>query len=134
MKDTLLTNRQKEVIRYRKQGMTQQQIADHLGTSKANICTIVKSATRNIQRAKETLEYLYTLDSANLCVLAAGTDLLETPHLIYQAAATLDIKIRYDSISLINRLSTYMPEKIKGRHIKEDIHVYLNTDGDLSFG
>ena len=33
MKDTLLTDRQKEVIRYRKQGMTQQQIADRLGTS-----------------------------------------------------------------------------------------------------
>ena len=120
MKDTLLTDRQKEVIRYRKQGMTQQQIADRLGTS--------------IRRAKETLEFLYTLDAADLCVLAAGTDLMEAPHLIYQAAAPLNIKIRYDSISLINRISSYMPEKIKGRHVREDIRVYLNTDGDLYFG
>ena len=50
MKDTLLTDRQKEVIRYRKKGMTQQQIADRLGTSKANICTIEKSANENIRR------------------------------------------------------------------------------------
>ncbi|HJK46771.1 MAG TPA: transcriptional regulator, partial [Methanocorpusculum sp.] len=71
---------------------------------------------------------------ADLCVLAAGTDLMEAPHLIYQAAAPLNIKIRYDSISLINRISSYMPEKIKGRHVREDIRVYLNTDGDLYFG
>ncbi|HJJ90250.1 MAG TPA: Tfx family DNA-binding protein [Methanocorpusculum sp.] len=134
MKDTLLTDRQKEVIRYRKQGMTQQQIADRLGTSKANICTIEKSANENIRRAKETLEYLYTLDATDLCILSAGTDLMEAPYIIYQAAAPLNIKIRYDSISLINRISSYMPEKIKGRHVKEDIHVYLNIDGDLYFG
>ncbi|HJK55295.1 MAG TPA: hypothetical protein O0X86_04165 [Methanocorpusculum sp.] len=31
-------------------------------------------------------------------------------------------------------MSSYMPEKIKGRHVREDIRVYLNTDGDLYFG
>ncbi len=134
MKDTLLTDRQKEVIRYRKQGMTQQQIADRLGTSKANICTIEKSANENIRRAKETLEFLYTLDATELCVLPEGTDLMEAPKIIYVSAAPLNIKIRYDTLALINRISSYMPEKIKGRHVKEDIIVYLNNDGDLYFG
>ncbi len=61
MKDGLLTDRQKEVLRYRKQGMTQQEIADIISTSKANVCTIEKSAMENIRRAKETLDFLYTL-------------------------------------------------------------------------
>ncbi len=34
MKDGLLTERQMEVLRYRKQGLTQQQIADIISTSK----------------------------------------------------------------------------------------------------
>ena len=77
MKDGLLTDRQKEVLRFRKQGMTQQQIADIIHTSKANVCTIEKSATENIRRAKETLEFLYTLDATHLCTIAAGMDLLD---------------------------------------------------------
>ena len=52
MKDGLLTDRQMEVLRYRKQGLTQQQIADIISTSKANVCTIEKSAMENIRRGK----------------------------------------------------------------------------------
>lgn len=133
MKDTLLTDRQKEIIRYRKQGMTQQQIADILGTSKANICTIEKSANENIRRAKETLEFIYTLDATELCSLPKGTDLMNAPKMIYVAAAPMNIKIRYDTLALINRISSAIPEKIKGRYVKEDICVYLNNEGDLYF-
>ena len=133
MKDTLLTDRQKEVIRLRKQGMTQQQIADRLGTSKANICTIEKSANENIRRAKETLEFLYTLDASELCTIPAGTDLMDAPKLIYAAAAPTNVKIIYDTLALINRLSSYIPEKFRGRQVKEDICVYLNKEGDLYF-
>jgi len=82
MKDGLLTDRQKEVLRYRKQGLTQQQIADIINTSKANVCTIEKSAMENIRRARETLEFLYTLDATHLCTIPAGTDLLEVGSII----------------------------------------------------
>ena len=133
MKDTLLTARQMEVLRYRKAGMTQQAIADKLGTSKANICTIEKSAHENIQRAKETLEFYYTLDAKNLCELAAGTDLMETSKQIYAAASAENIKIKYDTLALINRISRAVPEKIKSRLIKDVISVYITNDGDLYF-
>ena len=79
MKHTLLTERQMEILRYRKQGLTQQHIADILSTSKANICTIEKCANENIKRARETLEYLYTLDATHLCTIPSGTDLFEVP-------------------------------------------------------
>ncbi|MDO5846083.1 MAG: Tfx family DNA-binding protein, partial [Methanocorpusculum sp.] len=107
--------------------------ADRLGTSKANICTIEKSANENIRRAKETLEFLYTLDAEELCILPAGTDLMEAPKMIYVAASPKNIKISYDTLALINRISAALPEKLKGRHVKEDICVYLNHDGDLYF-
>lgn len=133
MKDTLLTERQMQIIRYRKNGMTQQQIADILGTSKANICTIEKSANENIRRAKETLEFLYTLDAQELCTLGEGIDLMDAPKQVYAAAGQLNIKVRYDTLALINRVNESVPEKIHGRHIKESICVYLNKDGDLYF-
>lgn len=133
MKDTLLTDRQMEVLRLRKQGQTQQMIADKLGTSKANICTIEKCANENIRRARETLEFLYTLDASELCTLESGTDLMAAPKLIYSAAGSLHIKIKYDTLALINRISNIVPEKLKGRQVRENITVYLNDEGELYF-
>lgn len=133
MKDGLLTERQKEVLRYRKQGLTQQQIANLINTSKANVCTIEKSAMENIRRAKETLEFLYTLDATHLCTIPGGTDLLEFVPLIYREAEKLGIKVRYDTISLINKIREAVPERFKARFVKENINVYITEEGELYF-
>ena len=61
MKDGLLTDRQREIHRYRKQGMTQQQIADIIKTSKANVCTIEKSAMENIGGQKRRSNFCIPL-------------------------------------------------------------------------
>jgi Tfx family DNA-binding protein len=134
MKDGLLTDRQKEVLRYRKQGLTQQQIANIISTSKANVCTIEKSAMENIRRAKETLEFLYTLDATHLCTIQAGTDLLDIAPFIYREAEKLGIKVKYDTISLINKVRDAVPERFRARHIRENIEVYINDEGELYFG
>lgn len=134
MKDGLLTDRQKEVLRYRKQGMTQQQIADIISTSKANVCTIEKSAMENIKRARETLEFLYTLDATHLCTIQGGTDLLEVPPHVYREAEQLGIKVKYDTISLINKLRESAPERFRARQVRDTIDVYINEEGELYFG
>jgi len=133
MKDGLLTERQKEVLRYRKQGLTQQQIADEISTSKANVCTIEKSAMENIRRARETLDFVNTLDAEELCTLDADDDLFKAVNTIYQEAEKIGIKVRYDSVTLINRVRTQNPEKIHARHIHDSIRVYINEKGDLFF-
>lgn len=134
MKDGLLTDRQKEVLRYRKQGLTQQQIADIIQTSKANVCTIEKSAVENIRRARETLDFLYTLDATHLCTIISGTDLLDVAPFIYREAEKIGIKVKYDTISLINKVRESTPERFKARHVREAIEVYINDEGDLYFG
>jgi Tfx family DNA-binding protein len=133
MKDGLLTDRQKEVLRYRKQGLTQQQIADIISTSKANVCTIEKSAMENIRRARETIEFLYTLDATHLCTIKAGTDLIEVASSIYEEAEKLGIKVKYDTITLINKLRESSPERFRARYIRENIDVYINKEGELYF-
>ena len=134
MRQGLLTDRQKEVLRLRKEGLTQQQIADIIHTSKANVCTIEKAAHENIEKAKDTLEFLYTLDATRLCTLKEGSDLLDVVNEIYEQASRVGIKVRYDSIELMNRLRSANPEQIKGRHIRSNIEVYLSEDGELYFG
>ena len=134
MKDGLLTKRQMEVLRYRKQGLTQQQIADIIATSKANVCTIEKSATENIRRAKETLDFLYTLDSTHLCTISSGTDLFDIPALIFSEAEKIGIKVKYDTIALINHMRESRPKSYKGRSLSENIDVYITSTGEIYFG
>ncbi len=131
MKNNLLTERQREVLRLRRQGYTQQQIADLFSTSKANICTIEKAALENIQRARETLRFLHTLDAIPLCTIEAGTDLLDAPRLIFREAEKLSIKVKYDTIMLLNHIRASVPECCTGRLVKENIMVYINEQGEL---
>jgi len=133
MKDTLLTDRQREVLRYRKQGLTQQQIADIIRTSKANVCTIEKAALENINRARETITFLYSLDAMFLCVIKAGIDLLNVPSLIYKEAEKKGIKVKYDTINLLNHVRTAVPEKCRGRYIKDEIVVFIKESGELYY-
>jgi transcriptional regulator len=58
---------------------------------------------------------------------------MDAPKLIYVSAEPTNVKIIYDTLALINRLSSAVPEKFKGRQVREDISVYLNKDGDLYF-
>ena len=133
MKNGLLTERQKEVLRHRRQGLTQQQIADIIGTSKANVCTIEKSALENVRRARETLQFMYTLDARFLCEIPSGADLLTVPDLIFREASGRGVKVRYDTIGLINRLRESLPEHLQSRFVKDAIQVYLNDDGVVYF-
>ncbi|EHQ36808.1 DNA binding protein, Tfx family [Methanoplanus limicola DSM 2279] len=133
MKESLLTDRQKEVLRYRKKGYTQQQIADVIGTSKANVCTIEKAAMENIKKARETLEFLFTLDARELCVIKSGSDFIDAARQIFDDAEKVGIKVRYDTISLINRMRDSNPEKFRARYIRNDILVYINDDGEIYF-
>ena len=124
MKEGLLTDRQKEVLRYRKMGMTQQQIADIIHTSKANVCTIEKSAMDNIEHAKETLHFFHTLDARHISSLKAGSDLFDSVPFIFEEVRKIGITVAADTMSIINRLRAEMPKRIHGRLIQQDIEVF----------
>jgi Tfx family DNA-binding protein len=88
----------------------------------------------NIRRARETLDFLYTLDATHLCTIGAGMDLLDVAPFIYQEAEKIGIKVKYDTISLINKVRESTPERFRARHVREAIEVYINDEGDLYFG
>ena len=46
----------------------------------------------------------------------------------------MGVKVKYDTITLINRLRDANPDRFRGRQVREDVEVYINEDGDLYFG
>ncbi len=129
MPGLLLTDRQKMVIQFRKEGMTQQEIADELKTTRSNISLIEKAANDNVRLAKEALDYIYSLEATLVCTLSAGSELTQEIFLIYKAARQTGIKVQYDTGALLSRILTAVPEKISDGTIREDINVYLNLTG-----
>lgn len=129
-----LSDLQKEILRYRKLGLSQQQIADIIHTSRSNICVIEKSARENIRLAKNTLDDYYTLDARYLCTLQAGSDLFDSVTLIFGEAGKIGIHMAFDPIDLINQLREENLYAIRGRLIREDIKVFLRDDGKIYSG
>jgi Tfx family DNA-binding protein len=131
MKAGTLTDRQKEVLRYRRAGYTQQQIADIVHTTKANVSLIEKAANENIERAYETLEFMNTLDAIHLCTLEKGNDLIKAAECVLDKGTEYGVPIKYELLELCNKVRDKVPDSIRGRLLRADIEVYLRDDGEI---
>ena len=58
MKDGLLTERQMEVLRYRKQGLTQQQIAERLGEPLGTVKTRIRLGMQKLRSMLEEEKFI----------------------------------------------------------------------------
>jgi transcriptional regulator len=54
--------------------------------------------------------------------------------MIFAEAEKQNIKVKYDTISLINLLREARPQAYSARCICEDIQVYITEKGELYFG
>ena len=131
MKAGTLTDRQKEVLRYRRAGYTQQEIADIVCTTKANVSLIEKAANENIQRSYETLEFMNTLDAIHLCTLEKGNDLVKAVEMAVGKGDEHGIPIKYELLDICNKVKQKFPDSIRGRLLRTDVEVYLRDDGEI---
>jgi len=65
-KNMFLTDKQIEILRLKKKGMTQADIARSMNTSPGNICIIENTALKNIEKAKNTIKVLPVDGSAHM--------------------------------------------------------------------
>ncbi|MFQ5887355.1 MAG: Tfx family DNA-binding protein, partial [Candidatus Hydrothermarchaeales archaeon] len=95
-KDIFLTPRQIEILKLRKKGYTQTEIAGRLGTSRANISATEKSALRNIEKAKNTLETLKMMEAPIWLTFEADENLDDVVGRVYKEAGKKDIWVAHD--------------------------------------
>ena len=131
-KDTLLTERQIEVLRMKKKGMTQAEIARKMKTTRGNICIIESTALKNIEKAKNTLKFFKAMEAPIWITLPVGTDLYDVPHLIFKEADRKKIKITIDGAMVIVKLKTEAPDRVKGRITLDEIDVSVDEQGNVN--
>ncbi|TQQ82967.1 Tfx family DNA-binding protein [Halonotius terrestris] len=129
--ENVLTARQAEVLALREQGLRQLDIAERLGTSRANVSNIEGSARENIAKASETVSFAESLSAPVRVEIPADTDLYRVPNLIYDAADEADVKVSYTAPDLMSLISDRASAAVKGRNVKKRLFVSVTADGSV---
>ncbi len=133
---TFLTDKQIAILKMKKKGMSQADIARSKKTTRGNICIIEKTALRNIERANNTIKFYKALEAPISLTIPVGTDLYDIPKKIFKAAESSApkkrIKISVDAAMTVVKLKTQVPYKMHGRLITSEIDIAADEHGNLT--
>lgn len=130
--DSLLTDRQAEVLRLREAGMTQRAVADELGTTASNVSAVERAATRNIEKARRTLEQARMIRAPAAVETPAGTPLDRLVEDIYEAGDAAGVRIDFCEPELYGHLFSHLSDALEDGQLVEAVEVGLTTDGDVT--
>lgn len=129
--ESLLTDRQLQVLQLRKEGRSQQEVADILGTTRSNISILEKRAHQNIHRAEQTLRQWMMIKAPISLKVREGTDVFDLPKMIFDAADLRSIELPVTSLDIIVQLRRKSPQLFRKRAVLKDVDVYVTEDGEL---
>ncbi|MFW5965551.1 MAG: Tfx family DNA-binding protein [Halodesulfurarchaeum sp.] len=129
--ESVLTRRQAEVLALREQGFAQAAIAEELGTSRANVSKVEKSARENIAKARETVAFAETLQAPVQIEIEPGTDLYGVPDLVYDGCDEAGVKVPYSAPEVMKLVSDAAGDAVAGREVKEPVLVGVTSDGTM---
>ena len=128
---SVLTRRQAEVLALRERGVKQQAIADRLDTSRANVSGIEASARANVERARETVEFVEALEAPVRVTVPAGVDLYDVPAQVYDACDGAGVKVNYTAPELMKLVGDRAEDAVRGREVKREILVGVTREGEV---
>ena len=129
---SVLTRRQAEVLVYRERGAAQTDIADELGTSRANVSSIEASARENVAKARETVAFADALDAPVRVPIEAGTDLYDVPNRVYSACDDANVKVTRTAPELMQLVGDAAGDAVQGRQVRVDITVAVTGEGEVT--
>lgn len=125
----LLSNRQIEILKLRKQGLSQKQISERIKTTRENVNILEKRAYRNIKRATATLHVLNHLEISALVKIQPHTHILDVPRMVLDTADKSNIKIRANCFDILDELRIKKGYKIKSKYLIEPLTITILPDG-----
>lgn len=131
--ESFLTDTQIKVLKLRRKGLTLEEIANLMNTTKANICMIEKRARENIEKAKNTLKIYESIIAPLRLTVKENTDVFQIPKMIYEECNKLNIHVKYNSLELVDLIYRNMKDNIERRIVKKPFIVSVSEDGDIFF-
>lgn len=128
---SVLTRRQAEVLALRECGLRQVDVADRLGTTRANVSGVEASARENVEKARETVALAEALAAPIRVEIESGVSLYEVPERVYEAADDADIKVDQSAPDLMKSLSEAAGDGIEARKVKEQLLIGITSEGEV---
>lgn len=126
---SVLTHRQAQVLALRERGISQADIADALGTSRANVSSVESSARENLSKARETVAFAEALRAPVRVRVPTGTDLYDVPQLVYEACDEQGVKVDHTAPDLMKAVSDAAGPAVSGREISTPLIVGVTAEG-----
>jgi hypothetical protein len=127
--ETFLTPTQAKILELRAKGYTQAQVAQILGTTRANVSITESRARKNIQKAARTLELFNKIGAPLMIEVGRGEDIFNVPKKVFACATECGIKVKENTLSLIEKIEREAKRKLNGRVVREDIRITILKDG-----
>lgn len=128
----VLTRRQATVLTLRERGVPQADIAERLGTSRANVANVEARARENVRKAREAVEFAEALRSPVRVTIDPGTDIYDVPDAVYTAADEADVTVDHGAPDLLKRVVDAAGESIRDRTVMASILVTVTRDGHVT--
>ena len=128
---SVLTRRQAEVLAFRERDVSQADIAEKLGTSRANVSSVESSARENIEKARETVAFAEALSAPVRVTVEAGTDLYDVPNMVYSACDEAGVKVNRTAPEVMKLVGEAAGDAVHGREVRRDITVSVTGDGTV---
>lgn len=128
---SVLTRRQAEVLVLRERDVAQAEIADHLGTSRANVSSVEASARENVRKAHETVEFAEALRAPVQVTVDPGTDIYDVPNRVYSACDKAGVKVNHTAPDLMKLVGEAAGEAVSDREVREPLLVGVTREGEV---
>ena len=128
---SVLTRRQAEVLALREEGISQADIAESLGTSRANVSSVESSARENVAKARETVAFAEALSAPVQVTVEAGADLYDVPNMVYSACDEAGVKVNRTAPEVMKLVGEAAGDAVHGREVRRDITVSVTSDGTV---
>ena len=124
-----LTERQMQILRLRKDGMKQGEIASRLGTTRQNIAILESRAVKKIEEAAMTLQMLEVQGTVCVTGIPAGIHILDAARAIIDEADRNGIRLKGNMVDLVSWLKSNMEGNIISGRIHTGVRVMILSDG-----
>jgi DNA-binding protein, Tfx family len=129
--ETVLTQKQIEVLKLRKEGHSQEEIAKKFGKTKQNISAIERMARRKVKRAENTVKFTKLLEAPIWFAVDKNTNIDDVAERVFSEADRAKIHMVYDSLSLAMKIRENAGNKIKHRVILREFEIGVTKEGEI---
>ncbi len=126
---SFLTDQQIKILRLRAMGLRQSEIAELLGTSRANVSILERRALEKIEKARNTLLLWEQINSKVSVEVRRGDDIFEIPERLFRKADEIGVKVPYSTAEIIAFLVEHGP--VEDRLAKRDFTLFLDSSDRL---